>query len=99
MFLLEALFVQGGQVHMHRRLEVAVEYGLFWPFERLFSPYFTATHDWCKVTCPRCTRVRSVPKCRIVGNAFYQIWHLSAIMFIFTADGDISYRLPNCVET
>ena len=33
---------------MHQRLEVAVEYGLFWPFERLFSPYFTATHDWCK---------------------------------------------------
>lgn len=41
---------------MHQRLEVAVEYGLFWPFERLFSPYFTATHDWCKVTCPQCTK-------------------------------------------
>lgn len=41
---------------MHQRLEVAVEYGLFWPFERLFSPYFTATHDWCKATCPQCTK-------------------------------------------
>lgn len=48
--------MQGGQVHIHQRLEVAVEYGLFWPFERLFSPYFTATHDWCKVTCPQCTK-------------------------------------------
>lgn len=89
--------VQGGQVHMHQRLEVAVEYGLFWPFERLFSPYFTATHDWCKQTCPQCTRVRSVPECRIVGNAFYQIWHLSAVMFYFTAEDDVSYRLPNRV--
>ena len=41
---------------MHQRLEVAVEYGLFWPFERLFSPYFTATHDWCKVICHQCTK-------------------------------------------
>lgn len=57
---------------MHQRLEVAVEYELFWPFERLFSPYFTATHDWCKQTCPQCTRVRSVPECRIVGNAFIE---------------------------
>ena len=32
------------------------------------------------------------------GNAFYQIWHFSAVMFYFTAEGDISYRLPNCVE-
>lgn len=33
------------------------------------------------------------------GNAFYQIWHLSAVMFYFTVEGDILYRLPNCVET
>ena len=71
MFLLEALFVQGGQVHMHRRLEVAVEYGLFWSFERLFSPYFTATHDWRKVTWLLCTNndpFSSVPK----GSVFCQ---------------------------
>lgn len=49
MFCSEPFLVQGGQVHMHQRLEVAVEYELFWPFERLFSPYFTATHDWCMV--------------------------------------------------
>lgn len=66
MFLLEALFVQGGQVHMHRRLEVAVEYGLFWPFERLFSPYFTATHDWCKVTCPQCTKQGVFPSADLI---------------------------------
>lgn len=42
---------------------------------------------------------RNVPKCRIVGNAFYQIWHLSAVMFYFTAEGDILYRLPNRMET
>lgn len=42
---------------------------------------------------------RNVPKCRIVGNAFYQIWLLSAVMFYFTAGGDILYRLPNRVET
>lgn len=41
---------------MHQRLEVAVEYGLFWPFERLFSPYFTATHDWCKAAGLLCTK-------------------------------------------
>lgn len=56
MFLLGALFGARGQIGLHQRLEVAVEYGLFWPFERLFSPYFTATHDWCKVICPQCTK-------------------------------------------
>ena len=88
---------------MHQRLEVAVEYGLFWPFERLFSPYFTATHDWYKGararSVPECRQKRNVPKCRIVGNAFYQIWRLSAVMFFFTAEGRILYRLPNRVET
>ena len=49
---LGALFGARGQVHMHQRLEVAVEYGLLLPFKRLFSPYFTATHNWCK-ECPR----------------------------------------------
>ena len=31
------------------------------------------------------------------GNAFYQIWHLSAEMFVFTAKDDVSYRLPKRV--
>jgi len=32
------------------------------------------------------------------GDAVFQIWDFSAVMFYFTAEGDISYRLPNCVE-
>lgn len=38
MFCSEPFLVQGGQVNLHQRLEVAVEYGLFWPFERLLVP-------------------------------------------------------------
>lgn len=53
---------------MHQRLEVAVEYGLFWPSERLFSPYFTATRNWCK-ECPRVPagkeRLQVLPKYRL----------------------------------
>ena len=70
--------MQRGQVHMHQRLEVAVEYGLFWPFERLFSLYFTATHDWCKVICHQCTKQGvspSIAKIPFIGEKIPFIGH------------------------
>lgn len=83
---------------MHQRLEVAVEYGLFWSFERLFSLYFTATHDWCKVTCPPCTKQGVFPSAALWVTRLSNMAFI-AVMFYFTAEGDISYRLPNRVET